>query len=138
MMKILLFTDTLNNHTGGMEVHQAAFIDYFSQKADLWIITKKEGVFLYKSGVVYEKFKDLRSFLRWLASNNDRDIFFFNNLSWIRQTPLLRRYAPKTLFIIRSGGNDILRAPFEDDTIPVHMRQSKICASWALTNRRLR
>ena len=126
MMKILLFTDTINNHTGGMEVHQAAFIDYFSKKADLWIITKKAGIFLYKSGVVYEKFKALRSFLRWLASNNDRDIFFFNNLSWIRQTPLLRRYALKTLFIIRSGGNDILRAPFEDDTIPLHMRQSKI------------
>ena len=46
MMKILLFTDTINNHTGGMEVHQAAFIDYFSQKADLWIITKKSGIFL--------------------------------------------------------------------------------------------
>lgn len=126
MKKILLFTDTLNNSSGGMEVHQAAFIKFFTQKSALWIVSKKTGIILHHNGIIYDKFKNLRSFLRWLKAHNAFDIFFFNNLSWIRQTPLLRQCSRNTLFVIRSGGNDILRAPFEDDTIPLYIRQGKI------------
>jgi len=95
-------------------------------RCKLWIVTKRGGIKLHTPDGYCEQFNDLRDFLRRIESFNDENVCFFNNLSWIRQTPLLKKFLSQAIFAIRSGGNDILRAPFEDDSIPLSVRQNKI------------
>lgn len=124
MRTLVFLTDTLSNHSGGMEVHQDAFIKFFSKsKYKLLVITKKPIIQLQVNGTTIQDFPSLFDFSIWLRCLPDDTILFFNNLSWIRQTPYLRQMLPNSQFILRSGGNDILRAPFEDDSIPLSNRQ---------------
>lgn len=42
------------------------------------------------------------------------DVLFFNSLYWVRLLPTLQKHFPKTIFIQRSGGNDLVQAPIPD------------------------
>lgn len=127
MKKIVFLTDSLSDRTGSMEIHQDAFIAFFSkQNYDLIVVTKRPVLRLHFAGRVIKEFPTYIDFSIWFRCLSDDTVIFFNNLSWIRQIPHLREMLPNSRFVIRSGGNDILRAPFEDDSIPLLKRQKSI------------
>jgi glycosyltransferase involved in cell wall biosynthesis len=55
-------------------------------------------------------------------------IVFFNSGRWIEDLEVLRARHPKALFVYRTGGNEILKAPLERVTIPDHAARQ---AWWA-------
>lgn len=127
MKRIVFLTDSLSDRIGGMEIHQNAFVSFFSKENyELLIVTKRPILQLHFAGQVIKEFPTYIDFSIWFRCLSDDTVIFFNNLSWIRQIPLLREMLPNSRFIIRSGGNDILRAPFEDDSIPLFKRQKSI------------
>lgn len=108
MRKIVFFTDSLANHSGGMEVHQDAFINFFSKEnVKLLIITKSPMIQLYSNGEVCQSFPSLLDFSIWLRSLPNDTVVFFNNLSWIKQTPLLKQMLPNSKFFFCGVGEMI-------------------------------
>ena len=123
--RIIFFTDNLDKSIGGMEIHQQAFIDYYSKNdCEFYIIAKENTIKIYNKLVLVKSNLDFNSLLNFLVNLcNNNNIFFFNNLSWIKQIPLLKKTLPNNKYVIRSGGNDILRAPYENDDIDLPLRQ---------------
>ncbi|MBK6534181.1 MAG: hypothetical protein IPF99_32820 [Deltaproteobacteria bacterium] len=53
---------------------------------------------------------------------------FFNSGRWIEDLPRLRASFPRALFVYRTGGNEILKAPLERVVIADHLARQ---AHWA-------
>lgn len=125
---IFLFTNYSNNEIGGMEVHQQAFIKYFKYiNSNFYIVILKENIKIYKNDQYLKDYSSLKNFIDFINENFEEAIFFFNNLSWIKEIPILRQSVKiNAKYIIRSGGNDIIRAPYDNDEIPLNERQNII------------
>jgi glycosyltransferase involved in cell wall biosynthesis len=126
---ILFFADRLPPLIGGMEMHADYFIKYFtnSQKFPIsGIITKdKDGTdcIIIESRLIPIQIDTLRD--RFNPS-----IIFFNSGRWIEIISYIRKIFPNTIFIYRTGGNEILKASLsEERQILHHSRQ----AFWAQT-----
>lgn len=106
---ILFFADRLPPLIGGMEMHAKYFIEYFTNHSRfpiLSIITKNpEGQdYIILNGEL--KLINLNK----LANLFNPIIIFFNSGRWIEELKQLRNIFPKTKFIYRTGGNEILKA----------------------------
>ena len=107
-MKIYLFSDSLGENIDGMEVHQQAFLKYYY---DTILVVRGECISTYKYGKLCRRFDGLEALAEYLRDDREsKNIFFFNNLSWLRDIGSLRREFSDDVFIMRSGGNDIYKA----------------------------
>jgi len=119
---ILFFADRLPPLTGGMEMHASYFIEHFNNHSRfplLGVITKNkkgENIVVSKQGKYPVDFKP--SFV------------FFNSGRWIEELDEIRLQFPEAIFLYRTGGNEILKAPLVDNQMTDHtMRQ----VYWAKT-----
>ncbi len=113
-MEIILFADKLPPNIGGMETHAKYFVDYFSKKVNLSIITvinKKIALANYKYDVIKEI--DLISFLNNFT--NKKTILFFNSGYFIEEFLNIRKLLPNCKMLYRTGGNEINKAPLSLD-----------------------
>lgn len=105
--EILFFADRLPPLVGGMEIHGGEFIRYF----------KDHPKFPLATVITQEKAP--------IPTNINPSILFFNSGRWIEGLKNLRARFPRALFIYRTGGNEILKAPLTHQVIPSHVeRQS--------------
>ena len=126
--KILLFTDKIGSGFGGMEEHRQQFIEFFSDRKEsqLLIIFLKPQISVKFNGNVY-KLNSFTGLIRLLKSIiKEDDIFFFNDCWWIQHIKTFKRLFRLNKFILRSGGNDLFRAPIYFDSIPLIIRQKVI------------
>lgn len=107
-MKIYLFSDSFGDRIGGMEVHQQAFLKHYR---DAMLIVRGEGISIYKYGELCRQFDVLAAFVEYIRDDRGgKNIFFFNNLSWLTEIGSLKGEFSNDIFIMRSGGNDIYKA----------------------------
>ncbi len=105
--------------SGGMEMHARAFLKYWSTNNKYKIsktiafsennsdIIEHNNIHIVPKKYIY----DHKSVVLYLKNINKKpDIFFFNSLYWLHITPELKNAFPDTLFVLRSGGNDILQS----------------------------
>lgn len=128
---IVFFTNSIHVGFGGMETHQNIFIEHYtlssSRYAVKYIAVKKDKYYIYYNGKSIFEADSINVFCQWLSNSLSQNaIFMFNNLSWIEDTENLRNYFPKIKFVIRSGGNDIFRAPIYTDEVLLELRQRSI------------
>ncbi|WP_342278575.1 glycosyltransferase family 4 protein [Candidatus Tisiphia endosymbiont of Myopa tessellatipennis] len=106
---ILFFADRLPPLIGGMEMHAKYFTEYFTTHSRfpiLSIITKNaEG---QDCIILNKETKPIN--LNKLDNVFNPVIIFFNSGRWIEDLKQLRNIFPKTKFIYRTGGNEILKA----------------------------
>jgi len=121
---ILFFAERLPPLIGGMEMHAKYFIDYFTDHLEfpiVGIITKDLNLEDY---LISKKGNDSID-IKNLAELFDPMIIFFNSGRWIEELDQLRMMFPKTKFVYRTGGNEILQAPLAHNKILDHsLRQS--------------
>lgn len=104
---ILLYADRLPPLVGGMEMHGGYFIEHFAGHPRfplLGVVTKDAGgrdVALSRAG-------------------GRPAIVFFNSGRWIEDLAELRAAHADAVFVYRTGGNEILKAPLERSRIPDH------------------
>ncbi len=99
MSSILFFA--VPGSIGGMEMHAEYFIQHFSSHERFPIA----GI-ITKNNENYQRYNP--AFL------------FFNSGHWIEELEELRQLFPKSVFIYRTGGNEILKAPLIHQQIPDH------------------
>lgn len=121
---ILFFADRLPPLIGGMEMHARYFIEYFSDHSAfplLGIITKSpagEDLLIEKD---YRRSIDIKMLPKLFKPT----ILFFNSGRWIEELATLHLLFPSAIFIYRTGGNEIIKAPLEHQTIFEHpLRQA--------------
>ena len=114
---ILLYADRLPPLIGGMEMHGGYFVQHFEDHPRfplVGIVTKDAGghdVALPRAG-------------------GEPVIVFFNSGRWIEALRELRATHPDAIFVYRTGGNEILKAPLETTEMPDHHQRQ---AFWADT-----
>ena len=121
---ILFFADRLPPLTGGVEMHARYFIEHFINHPQfplLGIISKNaegDDCIVTNEGKRPISIQDLSELL-------DPTYIFFNSGRWIEELPQIRSAFPKAVFLYRTGGNEILKAPLIHEQIPNHaLRQS--------------
>ena len=120
---ILLFADRLPPLVGGMEMHAYYFIKHFTNHKHfplLEVVTKNlEG----QDCIIFEeKLKPIN--LNNLTNSTKPTFVFFNSGRWIEELKGIRELFPEAIFIYRTGGNEILKAPLNGNyTFDYPMRQ---------------
>lgn len=121
---ILFFADKLPPLVGGMELHADYFTRYFTNHTKfrlLGIITKNEaGIdqLLLDETLLPIDLKDLPKII-------EPAFVFFNSGRWIEELLLIRQLYPKSKFIYRTGGNEILKAPLINKRISDHKKRQE-------------
>ena len=128
MKKIALFLNTYDQRAvGGMEVHARSFVSHFRRKGLLRFIVCHDGFSCLDLGrgvtVSLASAGDVGRFL----ARQGVDVLFFNTGHWIEALPELRRSLPQAKLIMRSGGNEIIKAPLSNMKMTLCARQH----SWA-------
>lgn len=128
---ILFFADRLPPLIGGMEMHAQAFLDHFLGHARFpvhAVITRDASgrdCILDGDARTPTALPSLRDQLDVLPS-----IVFFNSGRWIEDLHLLRSAFPRALFVYRTGGNEIVKAPLERVVLEDHIERQ---AFWVRT-----
>ncbi|WP_253306516.1 glycosyltransferase family 4 protein [unidentified bacterial endosymbiont] len=121
---ILLFADRLPPLIGGMEMHAAAFIDYFTDHQHFplsAVITKNDN----EQDCIVLKENKYPIDIKNLPEKITPDFIFFNSGRWIEELEKIRALFPRARFFYRTGGNEILKASLTHDLILDHkLRQS--------------
>jgi glycosyltransferase involved in cell wall biosynthesis len=121
---ILFFADRLPPLVGGMEMHARYFIEHFSNHKRfplLGIITKNAAGedFLIAGG------KSCPVNIKKLPESVAPTFVFFNSGRWLEQLAQIKDAYPDSIFIYRTGGNEILKADLIHNHIPNHsLRQA--------------
>lgn len=124
--QVLLFADRLPPLIGGVETHAGYFIEHFKNHASFplsGIVTKDE----HGKDVLYGQLS-LGIDLAGLPKKFHPSFLFFNSGRWIEELESLRRLFPQSVFLYRTGGNEILKASLSKATIPVHQHRQQFWA----------
>ncbi|MCE5317186.1 MAG: glycosyltransferase, partial [Parachlamydia sp.] len=123
--QILLFADRLPPLVGGVEMHAGYFIEHFQSHERfplVAVVTKnREGHDCLQGK---ENFKLDLAILPELFQPR---FLFFNSGRWIEELPLLHDLFPQSVFLYRTGGNEIIKAPLA--IIPDHKERQKFWAA---------
>lgn len=135
----VFFTHNLETGFGGMESHQRAFVSYYFKRETTsvcqfkYIVDNSESEvrllsYDYENGWLdtCKDLKDIREIGEWLLSMH-KDVpflFFFNDVWWIEGISILRNMFPQSLMFLRSGGNDIEKAPICSESHDYKQRRS--------------
>jgi glycosyltransferase involved in cell wall biosynthesis len=126
---ILFFADKLPPAYGGMEMHAEYFISYYTQNTTTRIVdiittntNNEDCVFI--DGKL--KVINLMSYLK--ETSNKPEIIFFNNGHWIEEFKMIKSILPDSLFVYRTGGNEIIKAPLVKLQLSLHKDRQ---AYWA-------
>lgn len=132
----VFFVHSIKPGFGGVETHQKAFIDYFYiENVQFELIVEKNGigcnVYMYDTAlcdfVNVVSFNDHMSLYQWLNKNNKSThyVFFLNDPWWIEDVPTMRNTFSQCFIIMRSGGNDVEKAPCNFGTYSYNVRRNK-------------
>ena len=109
-MKIILFADKLPPEIGGMETHAKYFVQHFSKSNNLTIISKRNG-----SDVIvntdYQIIKEIALLIFLKSFESERCIVFYNSGYWIENLIEIKLLLKHAVFLYRTGGNEINKAP---------------------------
>lgn len=132
----IFFVNSINPDIGGVETHQNAFVDFFfSGNHNFRYIVAKNG----KGAIIFDCNKSLNK-LSIISTTTDQDkvaewlnkaidskniVFFLNDPWWIEFVPTIRKMFPMSLIMMRSGGNDVEKAPFNIGCYSYQERREK-------------
>ncbi len=106
---------------GGMEIHRDVFWDYFKKIEKIILITRYPVITLSydNSKVKFDNLTDMILFLKKLYPLT----FFFNDGHWIYDYSIIRKCFPNVNMIMRSGGNEFLKASWHTgDTLRIRQK----------------
>lgn len=117
--EILFFADRLPPFIGGVETHAHYFIQHFTKHIQFplaGIITKdaKDRDCVVTEGGLQEVN------IQALPDLFHPSFLFFNSGRWIEELPHMRHIFQEVIFLYRTGGNEILKAPLAHQQIPDH------------------
>ncbi|MCH8888852.1 glycosyltransferase family 4 protein [Patescibacteria group bacterium] len=121
IINVILFIDNYPIPSGGMEMHAHAFMQHFKNHSRIRIQhviafsnsphdvqNNKDGILVLPKSIIHNP-NGLITALRKVGIS-DHGVFFFNSLYWIETLAVLKKTFPDTVYIQRSGGNDIMQS----------------------------
>lgn len=142
MRPILFFADRLPPMTGGMEMHARYFIEHFqghSRFPLMAVVTRDKDdrdCLLMDGHCVPTRLDTLRQQLPAVPS-----LVFFNSGRWIEDLSSIRTHFPNAIFVYRTGGNEINKAPLERLWLEDHAARQAVWVEqlnsnidWLITN----
>ncbi|KHD07809.1 hypothetical protein PN36_20830 [Candidatus Thiomargarita nelsonii] len=109
-MKIILLADKLPPEIGGMETHANYFVQHFSKENDLTIISKRNGYDVIVN-TDYQTIKEIVLFDFLKSFESEKCIVFYNSGYWIENFTAIKLLLKNAIFLYRTGGNEINKAP---------------------------
>lgn len=126
-IRIAYFTGNAAPAIGGMEIHEAYFRRYFTVAGSLqYTVYRSEHICVCDQNGTSLSFDGTGELVRILKEAHI-NVLFFNAGYWIEELLELRMAFPTARFLMRSGGNDFVKAPMLNMALPIERRQ----AMWA-------
>lgn len=122
-MRVTIFVGEKSVSIGGMQTHFNNVAGYFLKNHQLDYIIYRFPFMEVYSGE-QQKEVPIKSLDVFLAAIKESEVFFFNDGWWIEEWGDLRKQFPQKLFVFRTGGNEFVKAPYEDNSYPLVTRQS--------------
>lgn len=118
---IVFFIGSEINAIGGMETHAKYFYDYFQNNGQLKCIVTKDFIWdcILDRKYTYSSYDEMINIIK----NFNVQVFFFNDGHWIESYFTLRKDNPNVVMIMRSGGNEFMKAPVIDMSLPIEERR---------------
>lgn len=126
---ILFFADRLPPLIGGMEMHARYFIEYFSKNFSFPLLGTVTQTLTGEDFLISNEYKGTIH-IKHLPKLFKPNIIFFNSGKWIEKLTIIRNLFPYAVFIYRTGGNEILKAPLVELSIKDHKQRQ---AYWVST-----
>ena len=121
--RVAFFLKEKNNAIGGMETHANQFVKYFDRINMLRFIVYDHFIYeITATGMKEVQYEDIDFLIGYLYKNKI-DTLFFNNGQWIEYFSVFRKYFPDAKLIMRSGGNEFMKAPIDDMSISLVKRR---------------
>lgn len=118
---IIFFADKLPPAYGGMEMHAEYFIRNYSANSTAQIVDIITTNSNHEDCILIDgKLKIINLVFHLRKMKEKPDIVFFNNGHWIEEFEMIRSTLPDSLFVYRTGGNEIIKAPLERLHISLH------------------
>lgn len=122
---VAFFDKEDNRGIGGMETHASYFIRYFSAHGYLrYIVHLKPMEVVSCENDEHSDVKNVEEIVVFLRKK-EINVLFFNDGQWIEHYKLLREGLPEANMIMRSGGNEFVKAPLENMWPALEVRQKK-------------
>lgn len=121
---MILFCGKQYNDAGGMETHALYFSRYFMKTGALKIIVFRHPVpaVIYIESNEKIEFLSTEELLCHLKGRRE-NVIFFNDGHWIEDMANIRSHFPDSLMIMRSGGNEFMKAPWKENCLDLAERQ---------------
>lgn len=118
---IAYFIGSNSDAIGGMETHATYFCRYFKEKGDLTCIVRKDFIWdcMHDKKHCYSSNEELVAMLKIFEVK----ILFFNDGHWIENFSVLRKEFPSSVMVMRSGGNEFMKAPVTNMSLPILERR---------------
>ncbi len=126
-MTAVIWSGAGRNKIGGMEIHLHYLIAnlvisptyerlFFITKSAKQIIVREEKSCRV---IFFAEFEHLGEYLKKIPI----DMMFFNDGHWIEHFDELRKNFQQAIFVMRSGGNEFVKAPWRDMSLSLNERQ---------------
>lgn len=118
---IAFFVGSEGNAIGGMETHAKYFYNYFLNNGQLKCIVTKEFIWdcVQDRKYTYSSYYEMNI----IIENFNVQVFFFNDGHWIESYFTLRKDNPNIVMIMRSGGNEFMKAPIKNMSLSIAERR---------------
>ena len=119
---IAFFVGSEKSAIGGMETHAKYFYNHFLNNKQLKCVITREFVWDCEKNrkTIYSSYEEMMSIIKKL----DVQILFFNDGYWIEKYISIRTDNRNIVMIMRSGGNEFMKAPVHDMSISIFERRN--------------
>lgn len=118
---IAFFVGSEENAIGGMETHAKYFYEHFQNNRRLKCIVTRGFVWdcVKERKYIYSSYNEMMLIIEKIKVQ----IFFFNDGHWIENYISIRTNNPNIVMIMRSGGNEFMKAPVSDMSLTIVERR---------------
>ncbi len=109
---MIVFSGDDCRHAGGMEVHARFLLRFFGRRETIWLAMRKNcTIQTFRNGGWQEtySYETPEALLRALPAD---PVLFFNDGWWVDFFVRIRSIAPSSMLVMRSGGNECIKAPW--------------------------
>lgn len=121
--RIALFLYNKKKSIGGMETHAEYFIRYFNEHELLHCIVYRDEINVCSINKNY-KYSSTSELFDYLEVNKI-NVLFFNDGHWVDKFRSMKDKFPDRIMIMRSGGNEFMKAPMQDMYLDIVQRRKE-------------